>query len=782
MSETLTIQFKAQGGAALKSTIDALYLSNLRLVEGQKKYAIAQKQIQAESAKTDKGLLALNHSTRNLDTSFSTLRSKLLLVSFGMALAVKPMLDLVKASGDLEEIMNKANVVFGQNSKIVNQWAEALGASIGRAKSSLVDMASGLQDTFVPLGFTREAATQLSTSLTELALDVGSFSNKLDADVIRDFQSAIVGNHETVRKYGIILTEGGLEQEAFNLGITETVRQLNAQEKVQARVSLITKGSADAIGDARETADSYTNTIKRLNGNWLELRQELGEALKPFVKFVAIIAANKSNVRAFGLLISSLGVYFAVVKAEAYLAGLAVGTFNKFVQRSLIGIFAIGVAKVAESFMFTQEKVQEAADSLNDINQTIEDSVESIMELTAAQERNTLSVEDSKDALIREYIALGVNSTAAEYSREIKRSLTEEELKLIDLIDEKNAALEQEARAYNLIARGVALTEEGKKKKIESDIAEIKLLQERNKQNIINTIGMEDANFILEKAVEAGEGFTIGLLSNTENVQKWIDAILEGNTAIEAYQQLLDELNQKDEFGFLAEQSLVALEGLSDFFGQYAQMSQATAESRIADIDRVAKAEVEILKGTSKYRKMTDKQKAKAEKEILEKSEKDKEKVRKKTNRLLAAQFRIEQLLSINKTLINTEEAAMKAMGQTGIFGFPMAGIIKAMGYASIALIASQKPPKMARGGMVGGRRHSEGGTMIEAEQGEFVMSRDAVNTLGVETMNRINQGGGAGNVNVTFSGNVLSEDFIENEAIPQIRDAIRRGADIGVS
>ena len=39
----------------------------------------------------------------------------------------------------------------------------------------------------------------------------------------------------------------------------------------------------------------------------------------------------------------------------------------------------------------------------------------------------------------------------------------------------------------------------------------------------------------------------------------------------------------------------------------------------------------------------------------------------------------------------------------------------------------------------------------------------------------------GGGGVNVTFSGNVMSEDFIENEAIPQIKEAIRRGADIGI-
>ena len=61
-------------------------------------------------------------------------------------------------------------------------------------------------------------------------------------------------------------------------------------------------------------------------------------------------------------------------------------------------------------------------------------------------------------------------------------------------------------------------------------------------------------------------------------------------------------------------------------------------------------------------------------------------------------------------------------------------------------------------------------------------MSRTAVNAVGVEAMNRINQGQGAGNVNISFTGNVMSQDFIEDEAIPMIKEAIRRGADIGVS
>ena len=140
--------------------------------------------------------------------------------------------------------------------------------------------------------------------------------------------------------------------------------------------------------------------------------------------------------------------------------------------------------------------------------------------------------------------------------------------------------------------------------------------------------------------------------------------------------------------------------------------------------------------------------------------------------------FRINQALSINEAVMATGVAYTEALAKSPVY----AAFVAALGAAQIAVIAAQKPPKMARGGIVGGRRHFQCVTLIEAEQGEFVMSRDAVNSVGIETMNMINQGGGTGNINVTFSGNVLSEDFIENEAIPQIRDAIRRGADIGVS
>ena len=111
-------------------------------------------------------------------------------------------------------------------------------------------------------------------------------------------------------------------------------------------------------------------------------------------------------------------------------------------------------------------------------------------------------------------------------------------------------------------------------------------------------------------------------------------------------------------------------------------------------------------------------------------------------------------------------------------------GILTASaGAIAAGALFEQIVPQFQSGGMVGGRRHSEGGTVIEAEQGEFVMSRNAVSAIGVENLNRMNQGqNGGGGINISINGGMISPDFVENELAESIREAVRRGADFGIS
>ena len=79
---------------------------------------------------------------------------------------------------------------------------------------------------------------------------------------------------------------------------------------------------------------------------------------------------------------------------------------------------------------------------------------------------------------------------------------------------------------------------------------------------------------------------------------------------------------------------------------------------------------------------------------------------------------------------------------------------------------------RFANGGVIQG----EDNVPILAQSGEFVMSRKAVQSIGLETMNRINEGGGAVSVTVNVSGNVMTQDFVENDLADAIREAARRG------
>lgn len=139
--------------------------------------------------------------------------------------------------------------------------------------------------------------------------------------------------------------------------------------------------------------------------------------------------------------------------------------------------------------------------------------------------------------------------------------------------------------------------------------------------------------------------------------------------------------------------------------------------------------------------------------------------------------------------IIDTYAGANKAFKQGGVLGFVTGAAIIAQGLANVAQIETQLSkmggggaPQFEQGGYVGGRRHSQGGTMIEAERGEFVMSRNAVESIGTETLNQMNQGGGGGNINVSVTGNVLTQDFVEGELAEAIKEAARRGSDFGLS
>jgi hypothetical protein len=96
-----------------------------------------------------------------------------------------------------------------------------------------------------------------------------------------------------------------------------------------------------------------------------------------------------------------------------------------------------------------------------------------------------------------------------------------------------------------------------------------------------------------------------------------------------------------------------------------------------------------------------------------------------RTNQKIAAektkQAEANKALAIFNAIIGTAQSVASA-------GNPvLAAIQLAAGLAQIAIIRAQPVPKFKKGGPVGGKSHEAGGTLIEAEKGEYVVNKTSV-------------------------------------------------------
>ena len=111
---------------------------------------------------------------------------------------------------------------------------------------------------------------------------------------------------------------------------------------------------------------------------------------------------------------------------------------------------------------------------------------------------------------------------------------------------------------------------------------------------------------------------------------------------------------------------------------------------------------------------------------------------------------------------------------------YPLNFVLAAGAGAAAGSMLKAVMPKFEQGGMVGGNRHSQGGTIIEAERGEFVMSRDAVESIGVNNLEAMNAGGGG--ASIVINNPIISSEFVESELPELISEAVRKGVDFGMS
>lgn len=246
--------------------------------------------------------------------------------------------DMVGLASDANEVKSALGQVFGeQGGEGVSAWAATMSQELGRSKYALESFASRLGAVAQPMLGNRQRAQEMSQAFAALAVDMGSFYNTSDEDALLALRSAMTGEAESIKRYGVVMNDATMQQYAFQQGIKKKITAMTIAEKTELRYGFIMQATANAQGDAKRTGDGYANSTKRLQDAMRDLKTDMGKTVIPTVEKLVHMAS--AGVTAFNEMAANSNILRTAMWTLAGVAGVVAFEF--------VGAFilpAIGVA------------------------------------------------------------------------------------------------------------------------------------------------------------------------------------------------------------------------------------------------------------------------------------------------------------------------------------------------------------------------------------------------------------------------------------------------------
>ena len=107
-------------------------------------------------------------------------------------------------------------------------------------------------------------------------MDLGSFYDEADSDVMEKITSGLVGNTENWREWGVVASESAIKQQLINTLGAEGAKNATEAQKLQARLNILMAGTKDAMGQAGREEDQYQSQVKKLGGQIKDMMAEAG--------------------------------------------------------------------------------------------------------------------------------------------------------------------------------------------------------------------------------------------------------------------------------------------------------------------------------------------------------------------------------------------------------------------------------------------------------------------------------------------------------------------------
>lgn len=753
----LTIKFKADS-KSLEKALKNLDIGVKQIEKATAKFTGTQKsstgQMKKAGVAAEKTNRIIKRQTKNLRIqagAFATLRSNLLLYSFGVGLAQAALISFVEKSSKLEEL---------------EKGFKGLVKGIGGSADSLDKLQQATDNTVSSTDLLKEANNAMmlgvvksDDEMAQLFDTAQRLGQALGVDTKDAINSIVTGMGRQSKlmldNLGIVIkSEDAYERYAQKIGVSKN--ELTDAQKKEAFNQEVLRVSNQMV---EQLGDEYLSTgaqLQRMASATHDLSVTIGEVLTPVVTILAngMVALSEhfdaQKLKNYGVAVIGVGTAYVVTSGAIRGAALATIKFikaNKAMMLAMIAVTAVAEVLDRHFNLFGFDELEKGLEDVNNTAINTEDIFKETSQALAKLNRET-----------KFHIAvLKLRNAGEEISGSISEKIQILEIKKAAVLEKINKGLgdqtELTTELYNinadLLNLEVDLKDENKSKALkklnEETRYNISLLKLKNAEDGVSGSIGENLEILaikkaaLEKQINEGLGEQIDIQTELNEVNTEIH-----NLEMERHQQKIAN-------------AVEMATALNNVMGRSAELQMQQSKQ----------AQQEAINATASIRNERIRQKKIDEinKEYAAKQQ--------------AINKRIKRAKK-TQTVINTATGIMEVWAdkQADLFTkIAFTALVAAAGAQQIKTIDAQK---YQYGGLVGGRRHSQGGTMIEAEQGEFVMSREATEAVGIENLNRMNAGlGGGGGSSIVINNPILGKDTIEDEIVPQIKEALRRGGSI---
>tara|TARA_Y100001938_G_scaffold143179_1_gene215559 strand:+ start:2789 stop:5032 length:2244 start_codon:yes stop_codon:yes gene_type:complete len=747
MANIITVKFQPDGDKDLKRAINALATAQKKLSNSSEEVVTSNKKVRAESTK--------------LNSTYVSLTSRVIAQG-------KSLKDLGLSNQVLSQAM-RGNQVAVEKLKLaynrLNTTTRVLGGSFAviRSKLLLISFGTGLvtdsvlrlvnlyaeqelaeKRLTVSLGFRSEALIKQASALQA--------QTRFGDEAIIGAQAmlaAFIKDEEQLKK----ATDATLDLAAAKGMNLNSAADLVAKSIGSSTNSLTRYGiEAEGAAGSTERLDSIVNNIKDIFGGFAKgeldttrglldaTSNALGDAGEAFGKVLlppVLVAAralklvsesiSSDRIKGYALAVGGLAIAYNRAAVATALFVTQINLSRAALIKSGYGIAVVALGELASRYLFASEATEESTKKIVENTEVLDDSEEQIQE-------NIKSLRQRLNILRLNADEMSRTDQMLKFVMESTHELTSEEYELQASIVDLIISRKEEAAALKEIEKVQKRMEDFKRTETNLNAAIV------SAQTRVNAENQKDAQIgqarldTIQKLIPLHHAFAADL-SDQEEMQRLVNEGLQGNLPI------ISNLNKQTQTQIDLLLKLLAIK-----------------EQDINSTDKQTRAQDALdqaIKQTALGYARSAGQYDSAGKAIMGSMTKELE-------------FRIQ--LAVADAMVSVFKNVP----------YPMNFVLAAGAGAAAGSMLNAVMPKFEQGGMVGGNRHSQGGTIIEAERGEFVMSRDAVESIGVNNLEAMNAGGGG--ASVVINNPIISSEFVESELPELISEAVRKGVDFGMS